>query len=140
VTALVLAERDEHGNRLGVESPGGEQERARGGVVEPVGIVHQHEQRLAVRGGAQEAQGGRAQGQRVGGGRRSQRQGGGERLGLPLGQLAEEAGEGPQQCGEPAERDVGLGFDPSGRDDLQAVRPLAGVAEQGALAYSGLAP
>ena len=50
------ADAEEHGDRVGLEPPRSEDDRIRGRCIEPLGIIHEHEQRLLLRCGSQQAE------------------------------------------------------------------------------------
>ena len=134
-----LARAEQHHDALGVQPPGGEQQRVGGRRVEPLRIIDQAQHRAPIgelgdqrqaRGRDQEAVVARALGEPE----RSL-----QRAGLRPRQAIEQVQRGTQQLVQPGERELRLGLDPARREHVHVGRAIAHVLEQGGLADPGLA-
>jgi hypothetical protein len=119
---------EDHHHAVGVEAPGREEERVEAGPVEPVGVVHDDQQRLVFGGGREKGERPRIHGGRH---RRAlvQPERGTQRGPLRCGQVVEITLTGPQDVREPGEGQVALELDTDARAHRE--RPGAGRVDDG---------
>ena len=113
---------DEHADALSVQAPAGELEHARGGLVEPLDVVHGHEHRAGICENAQAAQEGGSNCPVVGrsAARLLEQERDRERPPLRRRKLRQRlGGDVTEQIGEPGESELHLGAARTGREDTQ---------------------
>jgi hypothetical protein len=105
-TALDLARRREHGDRVGLQAAGGEEERVGRGPVEPVRVVDHAGQRLLVPDGGQQREHGDGDDEAIGHAVCREAEGRVERFPLDLGQAVRAVEHRPQELVQAGERQL----------------------------------
>ena len=136
---LALANRDQDRDRVGDQPPDGEQQRLGARAVEPVGVVDQHRDRPLLGVGGEQAERRRADREALLGAGRPERERALERDRLRLRDPVEHPERRAQQLEQRRERDLRLGLDPAGAQQLHPARSARGVLEQRGLADPRLA-
>ena len=137
--ALAVAQPEQQHHALGVEPPGGEQQRLARRLVEPLQVVGDRQHGLALGRRREQAQHRGGDREAIGDRRRLERQRAAQRLRLDRRDLAAQVEQRRQQLGERRERQLGLRLDPARPQNAQPVGVVGGVAQQRRLAHAGLA-
>jgi hypothetical protein len=127
---IPLAGSEQHDDAFCLEASGNERERVRRGLVEPVRIVDQAQERPVGGDLGQEAEHGERDGESVVRITRSDRERAPERRGLDIRYPVEVREHGPQQLVQRRERKLDLRLDADRLEDPQVGAAAAGVAEQ----------
>ena len=136
---LVASDREEEGDCVAGQPPGGEQDRVGRGGIDPLEVVHHDEQRLRLRRRCEKAQRSRryslwtsclgAECKRTS-----------KCLGLLRGNLFKAVGEGNQQVVQTSIGQWCLRLDPARSQDAQVVRQAERITEEGCFSDPRLAP
>ena len=137
---LALARRQQHRHRLAVQAPGGEAERLGRGAVQPLRVLHQHQQGLLLGEVGQQSERSQADQEAVLDRLLAQPEGPAHGRGLGRGQAVQAAEPLAHHLMQRREGQVGLPLDPDGAQHPHALGPLGGVAQEGGLAHARLAP
>jgi hypothetical protein len=134
-----LADREDEGDRLGIEAAGDERQRLRRRAVEPLRVVHDAQQRLvACRLGAQ-AEHGEPHEQAIRRVAGAEAERGAERLALGPGQRVQVLEQGRAELLQPGVRELHLGLRARRSHDAAARRLVRHVLQQRGLADASLA-
>jgi hypothetical protein len=137
--ALTVPDGEEHRGRVCDEPLGGEEHGFRGRAIEPLGVVHDHEERARLGCRGEHAQRRRADREAVVLLRLAEPQRATQRLGLLGWDLRKVLEERSKQLEEAGELQLGLGLDAERAHDRHPLRLLDGIFQQGRLADPGLA-
>jgi hypothetical protein len=133
-----LAHREQHRHGVGVQSPGGEQQRLRGGLIQPLDVIDQAQQGPLRSQLGQQREGGRADQEPVVHRGLGQPERGQQRRRLWSGQRVDTIDERVQQQVQAAEGQLGLGLDPHPADNPHVLGDRPGVIKQDGLPDSRL--
>ena len=134
-----VARREDQAHRFCVQAARREPQRLRGGVIEPVLVIDQADQRLLPGCTGQQAQHGQADQEPVRGGPGAEAEHGLQRLTLRTRQPVQVIQKRLAQLLQPGERQLHLGLDACGTDHPAARRVPGNVVQQRALAHSRFA-
>jgi hypothetical protein len=136
---VTLARPDEHGDRIGLQAPGDEDERVGGGAVEPVRVVDHAEQWLRIGRRREQAEHGHRDDEAILDAVRGQAEGAAQGGSLDVGELVGEVEDGPQHLVQSGERQLGLGLDAGAREHAHPPGACHGALQQRGLADARLA-
>ena len=136
----ILAHRQDDRDGVGDQPLGRKQQRVVGRGVEPVGIVHQDQERLGLRGGGDQAQRRGADGEPVVGLGLAEPERALERLCLLRRDLAEMVEQRPHQFEQAGELQLRLVLHADGADNCHSLGAFGGVVEQSRFAHTRLTP
>jgi len=125
---------DDDGHGVGEQPPRGEDERARRRPVEPLEVVHEHDDGALLGEHAEQPERRRADEVPLAGVHHGQSEGAAQRRRLRCGQPVEDLHDGPQERVQPAEGDVHLRLDAARAEHERVVGRLGRVLEDGGLA------
>jgi hypothetical protein len=131
---LALAHGQDHRDRIGDETAEREEQGIRARPVQPVRVVHQHDDRGLLSVGGQQAECPRTHGEAARRAGRPEGERASQCLGLRAGDPVDPGQRRPQELEQAGERDLSLRLHPAGPEHAQAGRLLPGVGEQGRLA------
>jgi hypothetical protein len=131
--------REDEQDGICAHAPRGEEEGAAGGLVDPVGVVDEAEERRVLGRAGEQAEHGREGRERSRLRRRAERERGAQRGGLDGGEAIEVPQHGPKQRRERGEGQLRLGLDAGRAQDQEAVRSRGERRDDRRLADAGLA-
>jgi hypothetical protein len=131
---LALAHGQDHRDRIGDETAEREEQGIRARPVQPVRVVHQHDDRGLFSVGGQQAECPRPHGEAARRAGRPEGERAPQCLGLRAGDPVDPGQRRPEEFKQAGERDLGLRLHPAGPEHAHAGRLLPGVGEQGRLA------